>query len=398
VTKTNNLMAECRDFKREEATMAQHGFVFRKGRSWFLRYREDVLVNGQKVRKQKCVKLADYGDRYRCPSDLDDLVSEKMSHVREAAKCPHSSDLFVSYVEETYLPFVQRTMKPSTYAGYRTYWERYLAPRVGKYAVRDFTPAIVSSLLEDIANTYTLNTDTVGKIRSILSGIFTYAIGRGHFPARSKIDNPASRALIPESATEPKRTAAATREEVQAILTALKGMPLERAAVAIVAFTGVRPGEARGLRWEEWDRMKQHIAVTRGVWHKIVGTMKTEQSERFVTVAEELREILIDLWNARGAPTSGYILAGGKGQPVILDNMAKRSIRPALKNAGIIWRGWYSMRRFLGTQVRMHADSEISAKALGNSRAVADRHYIKPQTVLPDVRKAVNDALSGLVH
>jgi hypothetical protein len=44
----------------------------------------------------------------------------------------------------------------------------------------------------------------------------------------------------------------------------------------------------------------------------------------------------------------------------------------------------------------MHADSEISAKALGNSKAVADRHYIKPETVLPDVRKAVNDALSGL--
>ena len=44
----------------------------------------------------------------------------------------------------------------------------------------------------------------------------------------------------------------------------------------------------------------------------------------------------------------------------------------------------------------MHADSEIRAKALGNSKAVADRHYIKAETVLPDVRKAVNDALSGL--
>lgn len=101
---------------------------------------------------------------------------------------------------------------------------------------------------------------TVTKIRSILSGVFSFAISEGHFPARSAADNPASRARIPESATEPKRTVAATREEVQAILTALKQMPLERAAVAITAFTGVRPGEARGLRWEEWDRAKQHIA------------------------------------------------------------------------------------------------------------------------------------------
>ena len=67
--------------------------------------------------------------------------------------------------------------------------------------------------------------------------------------------------ILPESATKPKPTGAATREEVQAILTALKGKPVARAAVAVMAFTGVRPGEARGLRWEEWDRAEQHIHV-----------------------------------------------------------------------------------------------------------------------------------------
>ena len=269
--------------------MAQKGFVFKQGSSWFLRYRDNFLVDGQIVRKQKCVKLADYGDRYRCERDLDDLVAEKMAGVRQASKCPHSSDSFTGYVEDVYLPFVQRTMKPSTYSGYRTYWERYLKPRAGKYALRDFTVAIVSGLLDDIAGTHKLNRDTAGKIRSLLSGIFTYAMGKGHFPARSKADNPASCALIPDSATEPKPTVAATREDVQAFLTALKGKPLARAAIAIVALTGVRPGEARGLRWEEWDRANKHIAIRRAVWHKEVGTTKTEQSERFVTVTEELR-------------------------------------------------------------------------------------------------------------
>jgi len=196
-------------------------------------------------------------------------------------------------------------------------------------------------------------------------------------------------------------------------------MPLERAAVGIMALSGVRPSEARGLRWEEWDRAKQHIAVRRGVWHRIVGTTKTEQSERFVAVSDELREILLDLWKSQGSPISGYILAGPrKSQPVILDNIAKRSIVPALNRCTICqglesadhkdhvyqrdealpqWHGWYSLRRFVGTEVRMKADSETSAKALGNSKAVADKHYIKPQTVLPDVRKAVNDAVSGLI-
>jgi len=398
--------------------MAQHGFVFRKGSSWFLRYRDSFLVGGQLVRKQKCVKLAEYGDRYRCPSDLDDLVAEKMKGVREAAKCPHSSDSFVDYVESTYLPFVLHTVKPSTFAGYKAHFERYIKPRTGEYALRDFTIAIVARLLRDTASMHRLNHGTVTKIRSILSGIFSYAISEGHYPARSATDNPASRARIPETASDPKRTVAATFEEVQAILRALKDMPLERAAVGIMAFTGVRPSEARGLRWEEWDRAKQHIAVKRAVWHKHVGTTKTEQSERFVAVTDELREILLDLWRAQGSPISGYVLAGRKGQPIVLDNMSKRSLRDALNRCVICnepesakhkghqfqrdqslpeWHGWYSLRRFHGTQVRQKAgNTETMSKALGNSKEVADRHDLKPTEVLPDVRKAVNEAFRGL--
>jgi len=380
---------------------------------------EMTFSHGILVRLQKCVKLADYGDRYRCERDLDDLVSEKISRVHQSSKCPHSADLFITYVEETYLPYVQRNMKPSTYAGYLTYWLRYIKPRAGKFVLRDFTVAVVSDLLESVSKAHTLNIDTVGKIRSILSGIFTYAMGKGHFPGASASDNPASRALIPERATEPQRTIASSRDEVQAILAALKGKPLELAAVAIVAFTGVRPGEARGLRWEEWKRIEQHIAVRRGVWHREVRTTKTEQSERFVTVTGELREILLALWKAQGMPLAGFILAGRKGQPVNLDNMAKRVIMPTLERCAVcheaktdhdashpfkrdetlpVWHGWYSMRRLLGTQVRMHSTSETSAKALGNSRDVAERHYIKPTEVLPDVRIAVNKALSGLVQ
>src|SRR5207237_762740 len=122
--------------------MAQQGFVFRKGDSWFLRYRHDVDVDGVMVRKQKCEKLADYCDRYRCKSDLDELVQEKMAKVSAAAKCPQSGRMFVSYVEDTYLPYAKRTTKPSTYAGRVTHWKRYIKPRVEKYALRDVTREI----------------------------------------------------------------------------------------------------------------------------------------------------------------------------------------------------------------------------------------------------------------
>jgi len=125
-----------------------------------------------------------------------------------------------------------------------------------------------------------------------------------------------------------------------------------------------------------------------------------------VDVPDQLRGILLELWNAQGCPISGYILAGprkskkdGTSRPVILDNLAKRVIRPALEKKELTWKGWYSLRRFLGTESRMHCDSsETTAKVLGNTSAVADKHYVKPTAVLPDVRKAVRSAVSGLVQ
>ncbi len=48
----------------------QRGYIFRKGRSWFGRWREDAIEGGVLVRRQHCEKLADYCDRYRCEGDV----------------------------------------------------------------------------------------------------------------------------------------------------------------------------------------------------------------------------------------------------------------------------------------------------------------------------------------
>ena len=66
-----------------------------------------------------------------------------------------------------------------------------------------------------------------------------------------------------------------------------------------------------------------------------------------------------------GTKLAGYVLAApeDKSKPVILDNLAKRTIPPRIKavnadaaskreNADLNWPGWYALRRFHGTAVR----------------------------------------------
>ena len=46
----------------------------------------------------------------------------------------------------------------------------------------------------------------------------------------------------------------------------------------------------------------------------------------------------------------------------------------------------------------MHVDSDAASKALGNSKAVLEKHYLKLTEVLPDVNTAVNKALPGMIQ
>jgi len=76
------------------------------------------------------------------------------------------------------------------------------------------------------------------------------------------------------------------------------------------------------------DRAQKHIAVNRSVWHREVGTTKTEQSERLVAINDELREIFAGPLEVEGSPIGGYILAGRKkpsGHPRQLGETHNRS-------------------------------------------------------------------------
>src|SRR5580704_15348792 len=52
-------------------------------RSWYGRWREDVIENGVVVRKQRSAKLADVCDRYRTKVDVRPLLEERLRPLNE---------------------------------------------------------------------------------------------------------------------------------------------------------------------------------------------------------------------------------------------------------------------------------------------------------------------------
>jgi hypothetical protein len=156
-----------------------------------------------------------------------------------------------------------------------------------------------------------------------------------------------------------------------------------RAAVALMSFAGLRPGEARGIRWEDFDGKRLYI--TQSVWRKFTTDPKTPDAASPVPVIETLAEILCDLRERDGNPTTGSVLRGPSGKPMILDNLSNRVVVPALMRCAVCgeqeseheaehefkldesipkWAGWYSLRREVATTLAGLTKDGMASKSL----------------------------------
>lgn len=360
-------------------TRHQYGSIFKKGNSWYGRWREDVLDNNRVVRRQRCEKLADYCDRYRCESDVRPLLEARLRPLNEGKASPQGTLTVAVYFEKFFLSRVKAELKPSTAHGYEELWHLYLGPRVQHAILRDFRCVDATNLLADIHRERGVGRKTLRLCKALLSAVFTHAKQQGVLDGL----NPVEDAGIPKAAAAPKPTHAATPDEVMAMLNTLTGAA--RTAIALIYFCGLRPGEARGARWEDFNGKRLH--VRRSIWRTHEVEPKTGDSTATVPVCETLAAILTE---SRNGNQNGYVLAGPSGKPIDLHNLANRVVIPALRKADIPWHGWYSLRRGAAT-LAATVESPLAAKGLLRHADLTTtaRHYIKdvPEETLRAVEK-----------
>jgi integrase len=353
-----------------EPVSHQDGYIWKKGHAWYGRWYEDIIVDDEVLRQAKARKLAPVNDRYRNKSDVQPLLDELLKPINEGRAKPEGSMTVARYYENLFLPYVKTELKPSTVNGYRQTWRMYLSEFLQSTSMRDFRCVDSTKLLNDIYEKHQIGRMTLRHCKALLSSIFTHAKRNGVIDGM----NPVIDAGIPRKAHRSKPTQAATAEQVTLMLHTLTGV--SRMAVALVYFCGLRPGEARGAQWRDYDGEK--LMVRRSVWRTHSTDTKTEhggteEKAAPVPVCEPLRRIL----DAQ-RKTTGYILEGPRKKPLNLNNLAKRVIRPALAKKNIPWAGWYTLRRGIGT-LATAIDSDLAAKGwLRHSNIATTRQfYIK---------------------
>ena len=110
----------------------QEGYIWRKGESWYGRWREDTLEGGKVVRRQRARKLTEYCERYRLESDVRPLLDEILRPLNAGRTTAASTLSVAEFVKLFYLSYAKGNCKPSTYSAYLTQWNMYLSPRLKK--------------------------------------------------------------------------------------------------------------------------------------------------------------------------------------------------------------------------------------------------------------------------
>ncbi|MFB3923687.1 MAG: tyrosine-type recombinase/integrase [Terriglobia bacterium] len=364
----------------------QHGSIWydKKSRAFYGRWREDVWVNGEVKRKQRCVFLTKKDDRYRCKKDVAPLFAEKFAPVHQGKADARSTMPLGDFVKDHYLPWAKQNLKPSTAYTHANRWQA-IAPYCEDVILRDFRTVDCAELLDKLCKRG-WSRATLHRVKSLFSAIFRYAKNIGVLDGL----NPIQDTMIPGNARPPAETCAYTLDEVRAMLSALPEPA--KTIIACAAFTGFRKSELQGLEWSDYDG--DTLCVSRAIWQGKVGEPKTAKSRAAVPVIPQLRQMLD---NSRGHRLQGPIFAGINGKPLRLDNLTARVIIPCLRVAGITWHGWHGLRRGLATNLhQMGVDDKTTQAILRHSSiGLTQNTYIK---AIPEASVTAMQKFSNVVQ
>ena len=150
------------DSSKGEATVLQRkrdqkGSVVRIANHWCVRYADWVITDdGQRIRKQGLTYklspvLQEHSRLKRPPEYVQELQKEFMERVNESLSSPQQCSTIAQFVNDVWMPYLEREGASSTATVYTYYWKHILQPRCGDTLIRDFSTADAQSVLEDVA-------------------------------------------------------------------------------------------------------------------------------------------------------------------------------------------------------------------------------------------------------
>src|SRR5665811_18094 len=201
------------------------------------------------------------------------------------------------YLAKEWLPAVKATIRPSTYNSYVQHVDCHIVPHIGTVKLQKLSGSQVNALYAKLAESGRkdgksgLSPMTIHHVHACLHKACKDAVRWGHISR-----NPLDAADPPRNkgdGTKEMRTW--TKEQVKAFLEAMKDERLSPLWHTI-ALTGMRRGEAIGLKWSDVDLENARLSVRRALIptsrEVVVSEPKTAKGRRVIALDAGTVEVL----------------------------------------------------------------------------------------------------------
>jgi integrase len=193
------------------------------------------------------------------------------------------------YLTKEWLPAVKATIRPSTFNSYVQHVECHIVPHIGTVKLQKLTGSQVNGLYGKLAETgsqngkHGLSPMTIHHVHACLHKACKDAVRWGHISR-----NPLDAADPPRKKGDGSREMRTwTREQLKAFLGAVADERL-CALWHVIAMTGMRRGEAIGLRWIDVDLENARLSVRRALIpinrEVVVSEPKTAKGRRVIAL------------------------------------------------------------------------------------------------------------------
>lgn len=356
------------------------GSLTKKGPSWFLRWREDARdVTGRVCRAQCSMVIADAVGPFKVGKREAeriawDLVLSKLDVV---STNPGSMLTVSEFVRTRFENDHMATLKPAGREHYAYILSKHVLPYLGRHRLRDVNPLVLQDFFRTKRDHY--SGQTLTHFRNVISAVFRHAENCGLFSGKL----PTQGLKLPK--IEAKERSALTAEQATRIIAALPGQYSTLAALLVT--TGLRIGEAAGLKWKRVDFALGNVEIretySKGRWV----SPKTENSVRTVPVP---RRILDAIDGLRGR--AGYlgpddpVFVTTHGNPVGSHTAAAKVLKPVAKALGMPWVCWHSFRHSNATFADQQGLGVAGRrKLLGHGSDAMAMRYTHPEMELARV-------------
>lgn len=358
----------------------QRGSLTKNGNYWRARWREDVIVpagtpplkgdkplgNGTILRRvsrnREIGSLKEFPTKRLAERELERILSE----INREDYRPVVSSTFEVFAPK-WMTTVMVHHKPSTQHGERSVINNHLLPAFGRMSWREITAEALQAWVSS-------QTDAANSVRNRITTLREMWVSAKAWGYTTL--NPFEG--LKQPSVVKGHSYFFSIEESLAILNELKGW--QHTLVRILVETGMRPGEAAGLKAQSGRVLR----VSQSVFNGKIQTPKSANAYREFAISAELEAEIATL-----TPRNGLLFTTSTGRPICMKNFLKWTLDPILEKLGIKAKakamglkcGSYAFRHGNVTEMRRRGvPLKTIQKRVGHSAGsgITDEFYVHP--------------------